>query len=175
MARMITESSQDPDFATAFRQAESDWEYLLECALLELTEDIAKEMERQHLSKADLAKRLGVSRAYVSQFFRGKNNVQIRTLFKISHALGMRPLVQMQRPQEEKVWKSTEILITAMNMRGWPKAQKSTWQATEEDITFTDWLMLTPQSKRWSLSFFGKTHTTVEPSREVKHGVKVEA
>lgn len=46
-------------------------------------------MERKSVSRAELAKRLGVSKPRVSQFFAGDgNNLTARTIARIFHALG---------------------------------------------------------------------------------------
>ena len=55
--------------------------------LLELAEDIYIRMEKRGMTKADLARKLGVSRARITQFFNGTGNMTLRTLYKLSHAL----------------------------------------------------------------------------------------
>ena len=49
---------------------------------------IVEEMERQDVTKAELARTLGVSRAYVTQLLSGRRNMTLGTLSDVFHALG---------------------------------------------------------------------------------------
>lgn len=64
-------------------QAELDFGQLS----LEVAEEIAKKMKDKSLSKADLAKRLGTSRAYVTKILTGDANLSLKTLAKLQNAL----------------------------------------------------------------------------------------
>lgn len=52
------------------------------------TEDILLAMQDAAMSQADLAKKLGRSKAYVSQFLDGTRNMTLKTLSDITYALG---------------------------------------------------------------------------------------
>ena len=54
---------------------------------LELCEVLIAEMEKQNINRAELSRRMGVSRAYISNFFKGAN-VTIGTIAKFALALG---------------------------------------------------------------------------------------
>jgi transcriptional regulator with XRE-family HTH domain len=56
--------------------------------ILGLAEVICAVMEEQGVSKADLAARLGKSRAYVTQLLDGRANMTLRTLSDVFLALG---------------------------------------------------------------------------------------
>jgi transcriptional regulator with XRE-family HTH domain len=56
--------------------------------LFDATELISRAMEQQGVSKTDLAKRLGKSRAFVTQVLRGQNNMTLRTLSDLANVLG---------------------------------------------------------------------------------------
>jgi transcriptional regulator with XRE-family HTH domain len=64
------------------------FEYRLEKILIQLGEDICRLMQDQQISRADVAERLGVSRAYVTRVLNGNPNLTIKTLLKLSDALG---------------------------------------------------------------------------------------
>lgn len=64
--------------------------YEQEAAILEVTELIAKLMAEQGVSKAELAQRLGRSRAYVTQLLDGGRNMTIRTVSDVLFALDRR-------------------------------------------------------------------------------------
>lgn len=49
---------------------------------------IARLMAEQSVTKAELARRLGKSRAWVTQLLNGRANMTVRTLAEVVHALG---------------------------------------------------------------------------------------
>ena len=59
-----------------------------ETLVAEASELIAKLMAKENVSKADLARRLNRSRAWVTQLLSGRANMTIRTLAEVSFALG---------------------------------------------------------------------------------------
>jgi predicted transcriptional regulator len=58
-----------------------------------VTELVAKSMEDQRLSKAELARRVGVTKAYVSQLLGGGRNMTLRTFSDLMHAMDQKVLV----------------------------------------------------------------------------------
>lgn len=58
--------------------------------MLEATDGLAILMHRQGLSKADLARRLGRTRGYITQILSGGRNFTLRTLAEVADALGHR-------------------------------------------------------------------------------------
>ena len=63
-------------------------EMAIESLVAEAAEGIAQLMAAQNLSKADVARRLNKSRAWVTQLLNGKANMTIRTLAEVTFALG---------------------------------------------------------------------------------------
>jgi len=59
-----------------------------ERAILELTELICEIMEEENVTRADLARRLGRSKGFVTQLLDGRANMTIRTIADIFTALG---------------------------------------------------------------------------------------
>jgi transcriptional regulator with XRE-family HTH domain len=64
----------------------------------EASEVIASLMAQQNLSKADLARRLNKSRAWVTQLLGGKANMTVRTLADVVYMLGAEVKLQAQTP-----------------------------------------------------------------------------
>jgi transcriptional regulator with XRE-family HTH domain len=62
--------------------------------ILEVTEALAEAMTRQGITKAELARRLGKSKGFVSQVLAGDRNLTLRTIADISDALACRIRVQ---------------------------------------------------------------------------------
>jgi len=56
--------------------------------LFDATELISRAMVQQNVSKSELAKRIGKSKAYVTQVLSGQTNMTLRTLSDLAEALG---------------------------------------------------------------------------------------
>lgn len=74
-------------FAKIYDKVKDTFEYKLQNLSIELTENVLKIMENKGINRNDLAKKLGVSRASVTQFFNEGSNITIKRLLKISEAL----------------------------------------------------------------------------------------
>jgi len=72
-----------------------DPEYVAEGLALRLMEQIVRRMDEEGLSPAELADKLGVSRAYVSKFLNAPPNLTLRSLAAVALALGARPQVSL--------------------------------------------------------------------------------
>jgi transcriptional regulator with XRE-family HTH domain len=70
----------------------------IEALVAETAEVIAELMVRQNVSKADLARRLDKSRAWVTQLLSGKTNMTIRTLAEVVYTLDAEVKVHAQPP-----------------------------------------------------------------------------
>lgn len=75
------------NFDDLYREAETRDEYWIAGIVQELTEEIFRLMEEQKLSRAELARRLGTSPAYVTKILRGNANFTLASLVKLSRAL----------------------------------------------------------------------------------------
>ena len=61
--------------------------------ILQTSNMIYEMMERESVTKAELAKRMGKTPAYVTQILSGNRNLTLRTIADIALALEMRPVV----------------------------------------------------------------------------------
>jgi transcriptional regulator with XRE-family HTH domain len=61
--------------------------YQQERAILEVTELICQLMDEQEVSRSELARCLGTSKGYVTQFLDGRTNMTIRTISDVFTAL----------------------------------------------------------------------------------------
>jgi transcriptional regulator with XRE-family HTH domain len=68
--------------------ARGTFDYRLEKVLIQLGEDMCLLMEQQGLSRTQLAERMGVSPAYITKILDGNPNLTIKSLLKLSDALG---------------------------------------------------------------------------------------
>ncbi len=88
-------------FAEHFELARSRPEYWSFLASLEFIDQICAQMDAQGLSSAELARRMGTSRAYVSKVLAGEANFTIATMGKLAFALGLRVKADLAPLEEE--------------------------------------------------------------------------
>jgi transcriptional regulator with XRE-family HTH domain len=69
-------------------ELERDPEFVADYLKGQLVEDILKAMEKQGITKSDLAKRLNKSRQYVTKVLNEKANFTIETIAEVACALG---------------------------------------------------------------------------------------
>lgn len=74
-------------FADLFREMEQTDAYHIDGAKVEISEQIYLAMKRQGISEAELARRLGKSRAYVTRVLQGAVSFDLESLVKIARAL----------------------------------------------------------------------------------------
>ena len=60
-------------------------EYWVEAVMLEFTEVICELMEKQNISRSEVARKLGVSPAYITKILRGNANMTIRTMVALAN------------------------------------------------------------------------------------------
>ena len=65
-----------------------DPEFLTEEAILDFTEKLVTKMQELKVNRAELAKRLNVSKAFVTKLLNGNPNMTIKTMVSISNVLG---------------------------------------------------------------------------------------
>jgi transcriptional regulator with XRE-family HTH domain len=70
----------------------------VEALVAEASELIARLMTEQNVSKADLARRLKKSRAWVTQLLSGKANMTVRTLAEVVYTLDAEVKLHAQPP-----------------------------------------------------------------------------
>jgi transcriptional regulator with XRE-family HTH domain len=74
---------------------ETDMLYARESLMMNITEDILVAMEDKNISKANLAKLLDKSKAFVTQMLGGSRNMTLRSLSDIAFALDMEVSIKL--------------------------------------------------------------------------------
>lgn len=69
-------------------EARTSVDYWADGPITDFIEDIWRIMEEQKVSRAELARRLGTSRAYVTKLLGGNANFTMHTMTKVAMALG---------------------------------------------------------------------------------------
>ena len=70
------------------QEARKSVDFWVDGPITEFIEDIWQRMEEQKVSRAELARRLGTSRAYVTKLLGGNANFTLHTMTKVAMALG---------------------------------------------------------------------------------------
>jgi plasmid maintenance system antidote protein VapI len=70
-----------------FQEAESHTDYWIDGPIGEFTEDLARLMEEKEVTRAELARRMGTSRAYITKMLGGNANFTLLTMVKLAMAL----------------------------------------------------------------------------------------
>lgn len=89
------------DFMEGLRD---DVEFLLEEQKIAILEEILAIMEKQNISRADLARKLKTSRAYVTKLFRTDINFTLRSMVQIAHALNARMSCHLHSHDARAEW-----------------------------------------------------------------------
>ncbi|MDQ7824985.1 MAG: helix-turn-helix transcriptional regulator [Candidatus Eremiobacteraeota bacterium] len=83
-----------------------DCDYRIEVLKIKVTEQICSLMKDKSISRAELARRLGSSRAYITKLLNGSANLTLETLVKIASSLDSELeillLPEAQGPGKEK-------------------------------------------------------------------------
>jgi len=70
---------EDPEFAKLLAQGD---------LIMEVTETLCELLEKEKVSRKELAERLGKSKGFISQLLNGGRNLTLRTVADILHVLG---------------------------------------------------------------------------------------
>lgn len=79
---------KNKSFGDLIDKYRDDLEYRIEAAILEFNEKIVTHMEANSISRAELSRRLGVSKAFVTKMLNGNPNLTIKTMMSVADALG---------------------------------------------------------------------------------------
>lgn len=94
----------NPDFASLFDSARETPEFHVERASLEFTEEVIARMEALGISRAELARRLGTSPAYITKLLRGTTNFTLDTMIRIARILGCTLRTHLQPDGTRSQW-----------------------------------------------------------------------
>lgn len=83
---------EDPEFAKLMAQGD---------LIMEVTETLCELLEKEKISRKELADRLGKSKGFVSQLLNGGRNLTLRTVADILHVLGYKISLTPQKLRQE--------------------------------------------------------------------------
>lgn len=100
-------SDQTNEFTKLFEKAERSPEYWRQSAALDFSEDLFRLMEEGGVSRAELARRMGTSQAYITQALRADANFTLGTMIRLALALGHRVRIHLAPRHSVTVWRDT--------------------------------------------------------------------
>lgn len=89
------------DYEALFQDPQFRKELAIEAFVLDASEVIARAMKEKQVSRAELARRMGKSRAWITQVLSGRSNFTLRTLAEIAWSLGVELKLQEKMPAAE--------------------------------------------------------------------------
>jgi len=92
-------------FKELFEEARKSEEYWIAYAKLDFTEDLYRLMEERGMKKADLAKKIGKSSAYITKVFKGNANFTLETMVRLVRVLGGKLKIGVEKEEAKKVQK----------------------------------------------------------------------
>ncbi len=91
-------------FAELLAEAQQHDAYWVADAIYHFTEELHKLTEVRNISRAELARRLGVSPAYITKIFRGDVNFTVETMVRLARAVGGRLHLHLAREEQQVSW-----------------------------------------------------------------------
>ncbi len=115
----MTATKSANSFDNIFAEAEQMPACAMESAMLEFTEGLVGQMERRGITRAELARRIGHSPAYVTKILRGTTNFTLETMIRVSQAVGcdLRIVLDPKPDRENRSGKQT-ALTTQVGLKG---------------------------------------------------------
>jgi transcriptional regulator with XRE-family HTH domain len=110
---------EDPEFARLMAQGD---------LIMEVTETLCELLQKEHVSRKELAERLGKTKGFVSQLLNGGRNLTLRTVADILHVLGYKVTLTSYK-EEEKGQKSNIIELQTLYIP--PKKPTENWEKLE--------------------------------------------
>lgn len=94
----------EKSFKGLIKQAKQRDSYWVGKAIQDFTDDLYALMENRGVSKAELAKRLGSSPAYVTKVLRGNTNFTIESMVRLVRALDGQLCIHVGRREDQVRW-----------------------------------------------------------------------
>ena len=105
-----------------------------DAAMLAITGDLEEEMERSGVSKAEMARLLGKTPAFVSQVLNGGRNMTIKTIADVALALGLQVRgLEFSRLGEMRV--PYEVMDTVLDQHGASSVTSEARSGTYQELS----------------------------------------
>ena len=100
------------EYEKFFDDAQNSLEYWAQTAILDFTEELARLMNEANpaITRAELARRIGVSPQYVTKILRGNDNFTVETMTKLARAVGAVVRIHLAPDGAVVFWSHPEIV-----------------------------------------------------------------
>ena len=88
--------------------------------ILDVTEAVSVVMREEGVSKAQLAKRMGRTKGFITQLLSGGRNLTLRTLADIADALEARVTITVSKDRDSRSVSSESPDLRVNNIESWP-------------------------------------------------------
>ena len=117
--------------------------------ILEVTEALSGALEKEGITKKDLAERLSKTKGFVSQILAGGRNLTLRTIADVADALECRIRIRCEKPRQME--KEVKVLFNDYGHKGAP------WRLTDQAVILKTISMEQAElSEETLLSLFGR-------------------
>ena len=102
----------------------NDPEFRVDALILKINEDLCRLMEEQQISRAELARRLGVHRQFITKLLNGMPNLTLLTLVKVATALNYHVNFHLVPDIAKQAFTTCEAIVDSINDIGsdWEEA-----------------------------------------------------
>jgi len=122
----------DNSFIELLRRAEQGETYWVERAILDFTENLVSLMEEKGVSKAELARRIEKSPAYITKVMRGNTNFTIESMVRLVRAVDGQLCIRATHQDRDVRW--FDVVRTSQRHQA-PPDQGDFHPVTETDST----------------------------------------
>ena len=77
------------------QDARSRDDYWIEDTVLQFTMQLHEQMQKQGISKTELASQIGASQPYITRILKGRDNLTIATMVKLARAVGLKVQISL--------------------------------------------------------------------------------
>ena len=90
-------------FKDLIQDAKSRDDYWIEDTVLQFTMQLHEQLQKQGISKTELASRIGASQPYITRILKGRDNLTIATMVKLARAVGLKVQISLDETGAEEV------------------------------------------------------------------------
>lgn len=141
-------------FDDLFIRVEQDPAYWVDRAILSFTDELARVMEDQQVSRAELARRIGSSQAYVTKVLNSRANFTIASMVKLARAIGTDVRFHLASQASRTVWLDEMLDYSSYSVTAGPEQATidRSW-AAPGPLPEGDYRPVTPSPKDHDVAF----------------------
>jgi plasmid maintenance system antidote protein VapI len=117
-----------------FQEAEQHADYWIDGPISEFTEDLSRLMAEKEVTRAELARRMGTSRAYITKMLGGNANFTLLTMVKLAMALDGAVHIHISDKRAVTRWKDLSPEEAVKEARKTAKARRRSRKSQEEQV-----------------------------------------